>query len=57
MNRMRQSWTLVADATLAYFSGRLQVGLGSASPRIMRKSAFEQWPKYFHSPRCRPPTL
>ena len=57
MNRMRQSWTLAADATLAYFSGRLQVGLGSASPRIMRKSAFEQWPKYFHSPRCRPPTL
>ena len=57
MNRMRQSWRLVADATLAYFSGRLQVGLGSASPRNMRKSSFEQWPKYFHSPRCRPPTL
>jgi hypothetical protein len=37
---MRQSWTLVADATLGYFSGRLQVGLGSASPRIMRKYAW-----------------
>jgi hypothetical protein len=31
MNRMRQSWTRVADATPAYFPGRLQVGLGSAS--------------------------
>ena len=37
---MRQSWTLVADAALAYLSGRLKVGPGSASPRIIRKSAF-----------------
>ena len=40
MNRMRQSWTLVTDATLAYLSGRLKVGLGSTSPSIIRKSAF-----------------
>ncbi len=42
---------------ITLYSEKARPGHGNAFNRLVRESAFEQCPRYFHSHNCHPPTL